>query len=182
MYKFLLISLFALMAAVSVGAQPRPIASDAKNIKPAPESFAAKYEGGMFGYSEKFEGTLAFDDVNERLTFKAAKGEIFSIPYDSLLVVYPQSQSVSTTAGSVISAIPVPGAGLAGFIREKRRYLILQINDPDTDIRAAINFKLETKELLDSVVATLGKKANLTQRGDAYFRPKPTPKPVLQPN
>ncbi|MBS1769154.1 MAG: hypothetical protein JSS77_05780 [Acidobacteria bacterium] len=182
MYRILLICLFAAASVFSVAAQPRPIAADTKNVKPAPPSFAAKYEGGMFGYSDKFEGTLSFDDVNERLAFKTDKGEIFSIPYDSLLVVYPQSQSVSTTAGSVISAIPVPGAGLAGFIREKRRYLILQIDDPDTDVRAAINFKLETKELLDSVVATLGAKAKLTQRGDAFFRPKPKPKQTPTPN
>jgi len=182
MYRILLISLFGLFGVLSIGAQPRPIAVENKNAKPAPESFAAKYEGGMFGYSDKFEGTLHFDDVNERLAFKTAKGEIFSIPYDSLLVVYPQSQTVSTTAGSVISAIPVPGAGLAGFIREKRRYLILQINDPDTDIRAAVNFKLESKELLDSVVAALGAKAKLTQRGDAFFRPKPKQKDAPVPN
>ena len=182
MYRILLISLFVLTGVFSAVAQPRPIAVENKNAKPAPESFAAKYEGGMFGYSERFEGTLSFDDVNERLAFKTAKGEIFSIPYDSLLVVYPQSQSVSTTAGSVISAIPVPGAGLAGFIREKRRYLILQINDADTDIRAAVNFKLESKALLDSVVAALGAKAKLTQRGDAFFRPKTKQKDAPVPN
>ncbi|KXK06495.1 MAG: hypothetical protein UZ17_ACD001000453 [Acidobacteria bacterium OLB17] len=182
MSRILLILLFVLAGAFAAGAQPRPIVTGPKNVTPAPESFAARYEGGMFGYSEKFDGTLAFDDTNERLTFKTEKGEAFSIPYESLIVVYPQSQSVSTTAGSVISAIPVPGAGLAGFIREKRRYLILQIDDPDANVRAAVNFKLASKELLDSVVAALGAKAKLTQRGDAYFRPRPKQQKGSVPN
>ena len=29
----------------------------------------AKYEGGMFGYSKKIQGTIKFDDANERLVF-----------------------------------------------------------------------------------------------------------------
>ena len=167
-----LIVFIALAAGIAAYAPPRPIPAAAKPVKAPPQTFAARYEGGMFGYADKRDGTLSFDEIGERLVFKTSEGEIFSITYTSLLVVYPQSQSVSTTAGSIISAIPVPGAGLAGFIREKRRYLILQIDDPDTDVRAAINFKLDSKELLDSVIAALGEKAKLTQRGDAFFRPK----------
>lgn len=155
--------------------QPRPVenARSAAKAKPAPESFPAKYEGGMFGFNDKETGTLKFDDANDRMVFLGKEQkESFSIPYASLLVIYPQSQSVTSTTGNVISHIPLPGAGLAGFIKEKRRYLIVQFEDPDIDVKGAVNFKLEDKELLDSVLQTLADKAKLTQRGEAYYRPK----------
>lgn len=137
-------------------------------------SFEAKYEGGLFGFADKESGTLKFDDQNERLVFFGKdQKELFGIPYESLLVVSPQSNSVTSTTGNVVSHIPLPGAGLASLIKEKRRYLVLQFNDPDADVRGVVNFKLENKELLDSVVDTLGKKAEMTQRGDSYYRPRP---------
>jgi hypothetical protein len=162
-------------AAVSV-AQPRPVEKNvsAKPAKAAaPESFEAKYEGGMFGYSSKEVGTLKFDDTNSRLVFYGSdKKEKFSIPYDAFVVVYPQSKSVTSTTGTVVSHIPLPGAGLGGFIKEKRQYLVAQFKDPDADVQGLVNFKLDNKDLLDSVLQTLGEKANLQQRGDAYYRPK----------
>ena len=38
--------------------------------------------------------------------------------------------------------------------------------------RGIVNFKLATKELLDSVIQRLAGKADLAQRGDAFYRPK----------
>lgn len=157
-------------------AQPRPLESAAKQsmVKPAPQTFPAKYEGGMFGFPDKESGSLKFDDENKRLVFYGKDGnELFGIPFESLLVVSPQSNSVTSTTGNVVRHIPLPGAGLASLIKEKRRYLVLQFNDPDADVQGVVNFKLENKELLESAVDTLGKKADLTQRGDSYYRPKP---------
>ena len=157
-------------------AQPRPL--DKPASKPvakaaAPASFSAKYEGGMYGYGQKQAGTLKFDDANSRLVFYGEnQKELFGIPYAALLVIYPQSQSVTSTTGNVVKNIPLPGAILGGFIKEKRRYLILQFDDPDVDARGTVNFKVEDKELLDSVLAALAGKAGLEQRGDAYYRPR----------
>jgi len=143
----------------------------------APNSFQAKYEGGMFGFSKSEEGSLKFEDANERIVFYGKdQKEKFSIPYKSLLVVLPQSRSVRSTTGTVVSAIPLPGAGLAGLLRSKRRYLVIQFNDPSVDVKGTVNFKLANKELLGSVIQTLGEKAQMTQRGDAYYRPKAVPK------
>ena len=164
----------ALLSVVSF-AQPRPMPSGntADAVKPAPNEFKAQYIGGLIGFTSKEEGTLRFDDANRRLVFFGEeKKERFSIPYDSLVAIYPQSKSVTTTAGQVVSHIPLPGAGLAGLIKEKRRYLVTQFDDPDMDVKGLANFKLENKELLDSVLATLAEKAKLTQRGDAYYRPR----------
>ncbi len=156
--------------------QPRPVDNGnntRSNAKPAPDSFPAKYEGGMLGYSVKEAGTLRFDDANNRLVFFGKNGkELFPLPYETLLAIYPQSQSVTSTTGNVVSHIPLPGAGLAGFIKEKRQYLVVQFDDPNVDVKGLVNFKLENKELLDSVLQTLAQKANLKQRGDAYYRPK----------
>lgn len=174
LFFLLVLSMFACVSFVA--AQPRPVektSTPAAQRKEAPASFEAKYEGGMFGYNDSEKGMLKFDDTNERIVFYGVdQKEKFSIPYEAMLVIYPQSQSVRTTTGTVISAIPLPGAGLAGLMREKRRYLVVQFDDPDVDVKGVVNFKLEDKELLDSVLHTLGKKAKLTERGDAYFRPK----------
>ena len=170
---FLALSLFVCTSFVS--AQPRPVdktQTPTAPVKPAPASFTAKYEGGMFGYGKREEGTLKFDDGNSRLIFYGKDGkEKFGIPYKSMLVIFPQSRSVQSTAGKVVSVIPYAGL-FGGFIREKRRYLVINFDDPDVEARGFVNFKLEDKELLDSVVAALGTKAELKARGDAYYRPK----------
>lgn len=180
MKKVLFLFALGLFAcASSVSAQPRPVEKEVKptvKAAPAPASFEAKYEGGMYGFSEKQKGTLKFDDANERLVFYSAEGnkEKFSIPYAAMLVIFPQSKSVTSTAGNVVRYIPLPGSFLGGFLKEKRRYLIVNYADPDVDVKGLVNFKLENKELLDSVLQTLGEKAKLKQRGDAYYRPRET--------
>ena len=175
--------LFVLLGLLFTGmfgiiAQPRPAEKPTTSPAPkkiAPESFAAKYEGGFFGLNSREEGTFKFDEPNRRVVFFGKDNkERFGIPYHSILMIYPQSKSVQSTTGAVASHIPLPGAGLLGFIKEKRRYLIMHFDDPDIDnARGVLNFKLEDKELLDAVIQTLGEKAKLTQRGDAYYRPKP---------
>lgn len=174
---FLLIALF--LCAGAAFAQPRPVEVSSKPIaalpaNPAPSSFEAKYEGGMFGYSDKEVGTLKFDDYNQRLVFFGKdQKEKFQIPYKSVQVIYPQSKSVTSTTGQVLSNIPLPGAVLGGLIKEKRRFLVVHFDDPDVDAaHGLVNFKIEDKALLDSVILSLADKANLTQRGDAYYRPK----------
>ncbi len=167
------------LLAVSVAAQPRPVdkKADEKVVAPAPASFEARYEGGMLGYSKKEKGTLKFDDVNERIVFYGKNSkEVFSIAYDSIYSLSPQSQSVRSTTGHVVGAIPIPGAGLAGmFIKEKRRYLIIQYSDRDADLNGVTSFKIENKDLLDSVIKTLGEKAELRKRGDSYIRSRSMP-------
>jgi len=155
--------------------QPRPVERPAQPVKKAPvlPSYVAKYEGGLFGFSSKRDGTLNFDDANQRLVFYGEDGrELFSIPFASVLVIYPQSKSVTSTTGQVVQHVPLPGAGLAGFIKEKRQYMILHIDDPDADVKGVVNFKLKNKEELDSIIDNLGSKAGLQQRGDSYYRPK----------
>jgi hypothetical protein len=173
---FLFLGLFVF--AIGAFAQPRVADKpsigdpDAPKPAPAPESFEAKYEGGIYGYSKKEEGTLKFDDVNSRLVFFGKdKKEKLSVPYKSMLVIYPQSQSVQSTTGKVVSVIPYGGL-FGGFIKEKRRYLVINFDDPDVEVRGLVNFKLETKELLDSVIYTLGQKAAMKPRGDAFYREK----------
>jgi hypothetical protein len=175
---FLLIAL--VLCAGSSFAQPRPVDSSTKTPSTAPgqsaapASFEAKYEGGMFGYNSKEAGVLKFDDDNERLVFFGKdQKEKFHIPYKSVLVIYPQSKKVTSTAGTVVSHIPLPGAFLGGLIKEKRRYLVLHFDDPDVEAaRGLVNFKLDNKALLDSVIQRLAGKAELKQRGDAYYRAK----------
>lgn len=176
MKKTIFLICAALLLSAAINAQPRPVAntsSPAAAKAPAPATFEAKYEGGMFGFTEREVGMLKMDDANQRLVFFGKnKKEAFGIPYKSLLVISPTSKSVTSTTGQVVRNIPLPGAGLAGLLKEKRRYLVVQFDDPDVDAKGVINFKLNNKALLESVIETLGKKANLTQRGDAYYRPR----------
>lgn len=159
-----------------VNAQIRPLEankSDSVSKSVSLELIAAKYEGGMYGFSSKESGALKFDDINERLVFFGKENkEKFSIPYKSMLVIYPESKSVRSTTGTVVSVIPLPGAGLAGLIHEKRRYLVINFEDPDVDVKGTVNFKLNNKEVLKSSLNLLAVKAGLSQRGDAYYRPK----------
>jgi len=144
-----------------------------KDVKHAPASFNAQYQGGFFGLSDKESGTLKFDDLNARLIFFGEDGkEKFGLPYDSLLMVYPDEKSVTSTTGNVVKYIPLPGAGLAGLIKEKRRYLIISYDDPDVEAKGTTSFKLESKDLLESVIFSLGTKAKMKQRGDAFIKPR----------
>lgn len=175
-------SIFILVAiavsALCVFSQPRQIPKEEKpanTVSPAPPSFPARYEGGIFGYKDKESGTLKFDDINRRLTFFGSdQKEWFGLPYDSLLIVYSDEKSVTSSTGNVISAIPLPGSGLGKLIKEKRVYLVIQYDDPDVDSKGTTSFKLENKDLLESVMYALGAKANLRQRGEAFIRPRNT--------
>lgn len=182
MKKLLFTLAFSLFAsALAVSAQPRPAErgqpATASPQVTAPVSVQAKYEGGMLGFDKKEQGTLKFDDLNERFVFFGKdRKEKFSIPYEAMITVYTGTRSVRSGAGTAVSVIPLPGAGLARLIREKRRYLTIQFSDPDVEARGIANFKIENDQMRESVIQTLGAKAKLTQRGGAYVRPKPAPK------
>jgi hypothetical protein len=140
---------------------------------PAPASFKAKYEGGFTGYQKKQTGTLNFDDAGERLVFKDKyMREYFSLPYKALSALWGDTRAVTSNAARVVGAVPVYGIGLTSLLmpKNKHRYLVAQFDDPDTKMRGATSFKLESKELLASVLATLAQKAELKQRGEAFVR------------
>lgn len=140
---------------------------------PAPQTVKAKYEGGVFGYNKKIEGTLTFDDPNQRLVFKNDKQkELLFIPYNALTGAYADTHSVRPAAATVASNIPSIYALPAHFIKTKVRYLTLQYSDPDSKVAGVTSFRLENKDLLDSVLNTLAGKAGLNKRGDVYVKKK----------
>jgi len=140
---------------------------------PAPQTVNAKYEGGVFGYNKKMDGTLTFDDANQRLVFKNDKQkEILFIPYNALTGAYADTHSVRPAAATVASNIPAIYALPAHFIKTKVRYLTLQYNDPDSKVAGVTSFRLENKDILDSVLNTLAGKAGLNKRGDVYVKKK----------
>jgi hypothetical protein len=151
---------------------PEP-AAKAPAPKPAPNTVKAKYEGGVFGYTKTMEGTLTFDDANNRLLFKDKKTpKEISIPYDAIASAFADTQKRRPTAATVASAIPVIYALPAHFIKTKVRYLTVQFSDPDSRVTGITSFKLENKEMLESVLVTLANKADMTPRGDIYVKKK----------
>lgn len=177
MKKVILLISAILSFAAFASAQPRIVEKKIEKPQPAaiaPVSFKAKYEGGMFGFSKKEEGTLKFDDANFRLVFFDKENkERFGIPYKALIVIYPNTQSVQSGTGKVIQNVPLMGAGIAGqFMKKNIRYLVINFDDPDMDAKGTTSFRLDSSELLVSVVQTLGNKAEMQPRGDAFFRPK----------
>ncbi len=178
MKRILFLFVISLFASVSVVfAQPRPVGKvEVKTDRkaPAPATVATKYEGGMVGFNDKQEGTLKFDDDNGRLVFLGKDGkEKFSLPYSAILLISPSERKVQSGTGRAIGAVPIFGAGLGGsLIKKKKNYLVIQFRDQDVDVQGTANFLLDTTELLESVIQTLGEKAELTQRGDAYYRPR----------
>ncbi|HKO62754.1 MAG TPA: hypothetical protein VJV03_16435 [Pyrinomonadaceae bacterium] len=176
--KLLAVTILSLATVGSTYAQrPRTIdpattATDASKAtpRPAPQTMKAKYEGGIFGYRKTMEGTLSFDDTNQRLLFKNKdQKEMFFIPYNAVQSAFADTQKRRPAAASVARHIPYVGFPL-GFIKTKVRYLTLQYNDPDTNVSGMTSFRLDNKDLVDSAVYTLANKAGLTARGEIYVK------------
>lgn len=165
----------ALMAVVVCAQRPRAIdtssATDATKAAPAapPQTMPAKYEGGVFGYSKSLDGTLSFDDTNQRLLFHKDKKELFFIPYNAVTSAFADTQKRRPSAATVAQNIPYLGWPL-GLIKTKVRYLTLQYSDPDTRVSGVTSFRLENKDLVDSVLYALANKAGLVPRGEIYVK------------
>ena len=161
---------------------PQP-AAKTPAAKPAPRTVKAKYEGGVFGYTKTMEGTLTFDDENNRLLFKDKKPpKEISIPYEAITSAFADTQKRRPAAATVVSHIPVIYSLPAHFIKTKVRYLTVQYSDPDSKVTGITSFKLENKELLESVLATLANKADMTMRGDIYVKKRPDDSSKVTPD
>ena len=172
--------LVMMIACAAIAQRPRTMTQDtaeaSTNIpppRPAPQTVKAKYEGGVFGYNKKMEGTLSFDDPNQRLVFRNEKQkEILFVPYNALTGAYADTHSVKPAAATVAGHIPSIYALPANFIKTKVRYLTLQYNDADSKVAGVTSFRLENKDILDSVLYSLANKSALTRRGDVYVKKK----------
>lgn len=179
MRTILTLLLFGTMLTGAFAQRPRTI--DPEHAKasappPAPKTVKAKYEGGVFGYTKTMEGTLTFDDENKRLVFKDKKPpKEIHIPYDAITSAFADTQKRQPAAATVASHIPTIYSLPARFIKTKVRYLTLQYSDPDSKVQGITSFKLENKEVLASVLATLAEKAEMTQRGDVYVKKRDEP-------
>lgn len=141
---------------------------------PAPKTVKAKYEGGVFGYNKTMEGTLTFDDGNNQLLFKDKKPpKQIHIPYDAITSAFADTQKRRPAAATVASHIPIIYALPAQFIKTKVRYLTIQYHDPDSKVTGITSFKLENKQVLESVLKALAEKTNMTLRGDIYVKKRP---------
>ncbi|MEP6570860.1 MAG: hypothetical protein ABJC10_13905 [Acidobacteriota bacterium] len=174
--KFLAILLLTVGMATAVCAQrPRPVEKDTavnatKATPPAaPQTMKAKYEGGIFGYNKALDGTLSFDDTNQRLLFRKDNKELFFIPYNAVTSAFSDTQKRRPTAATVAQNVPYLGWPL-GLIKTKVRYLTLQYSDPDTRVSGITSFRLDNKDLVDSAVFTLANKAGLVPRGEIYVK------------
>jgi len=69
----------------------------------------------------------------------------------------------------------------ARFIKTKVRYLTIQYVDPDSKVSGVTSFKLENKDVLESVLVALAEKSNMALRGDVYVKKK-ADDPTKTPN
>jgi hypothetical protein len=169
----------AIIAGTAAPQRPRATTQDSASTEvstnmptppPAPATVTAKYEGGVFGYDKKMEGTLNFDDNSQRLVFKNEKGkEILFVPYSAVTGAYGDTHKVQPAAATVASHVPYVGLP-ASLIRTKVRYLTVQYSDPDSRVSGVASFKLDNKDILDSVLFTLAGKAGLSRRGEIFVR------------
>jgi hypothetical protein len=173
-------SIIVVLAYAASGQRPRSMNQDADGSAktttpappPAPPTVKAKYEGGVFGYNKKMDGTLNFDDTNQRLVFRNDKNkEILFVPYSAITGAYGDTHAVQPAAASVASHIPYVGLP-AGFIKTKVRYLTLQYDDPDSKVSGVTSFRLENKDILDSVLSAVAAKSALTPRGEIFIKKK----------
>src|SRR6202048_314051 len=171
------IALVVIVAGAALAQRPRTMTQDSAEASnnlppppPAPETVTAKYEGGVFGYNKKIDGTLSFDEANQRLVFRnSKKKEILFVPYNAITGAYGDTHAVQPAAASVASHIPYIGLP-ASLIKTKVRYLAVQYNDPDSKVAGGTSFRLENKDILDSVLNTLAGKAGLSKRGDVFVK------------
>ena len=168
-----------LLGALATGAyaqRPREVEREPSKITstiPAPTTVNAKYEGGVFGYTKTMEGTLTLDDENSQLLFKDKKTtKQIHIPYEAVTSAFADTQKRQPKAATVASSVPSIYALPAKFIKTKVRYLTLQYSDPDSNQNGVTSFKLENKEVLNSVLAALALKSGMTLRGDIYVKKK----------
>jgi len=171
--------LTAIMAAAVCAQRPRavdttPEPTDATKAvpAPAPQTMKAKYEGGIFGYNKTMDGTLSFDDTNQRLLFRKENKDVFFIPYNAVSAAFSDTQKRQPKAATIASAVPLIYTLPAHFIKTKVRYLTLQYSDPDSHAAGITSFKLANKDMVDSVVYALANKAGLVRRGEVYVRKK----------
>ncbi|MCU1266047.1 MAG: hypothetical protein JWM21_2365 [Acidobacteria bacterium] len=175
-YPKLVGALLTILALVfSVAAQsPRTIDKSSTTPKPptAPQSVKAKYEGGVFGYNKKQEGTLTFDDVNNRLVFRNKLGkEVLFIPYTAINQEFADTQANRPKSASILGSVPVPyGVNPIGWIKTKNPYVTIQFYDQDAHVGGVTSFRVESKEICASVVNTLADKAGLVARGEIFIR------------
>src|ERR1043166_10006112 len=117
--------------------------------KPAPRSVKAKYEGGVFGFRKTMDGTLTFDDENNRLLFKDKKPpKEISIPYGAVTSAFADSRKVQPAAATVASNVPSIYSLPAHFIKHKVRYLTLQYSDPDSNVSGVTSFRIDDRDVL----------------------------------
>jgi hypothetical protein len=172
--------LLLLMTGAALAQRPRSMNQDkpdpAANVPPpppAPPTVKAKYEGGVFGYDKKLDGTLNFDDTNQRLVFKNDKQkELLFIPYTAITGAYGDTHRVQPAAATVAGHIPSVYAIPAKLLKTKVRYLTLQYNDQDSKVAGVTSFRLENKDILDSVLNTVAGKAGLSRRGEVFVKKK----------
>lgn len=173
-FTLLLLAIFAsgVFAQRPRSMDPAPTAkTPTTTTRPAPQSMKAKYEGGVFGYRNTMDGTLSFDDENNRLLFKDKKSpKEISIPYSALVSAYSDTQKKRPAAATVASQIPYGFP--AGLIKTKVRYLTVQFEDPDSKVSGITSFKLENKDVLEAAVVALAEKTGMTKRGDIYVKKK----------
>jgi hypothetical protein len=185
-HKLLAACLVLALAAVAAPAQrPRAVESpDETNARlPTPQAppkvIKAKYMGGYLGYRKKQEGMLAFDERNQRLIFlDKNEREIVSIAYEAVLVTFADTEERRTMGEGTqrvllgtVGVLALPGM----LFKKKFEFLTIQYRDPDTDAEGVTQFKLRSRDELDSVVHALAKKAGLVQRGAIYVRKKDDP-------
>jgi hypothetical protein len=193
-YRIVALALLAgSLASVALAQRPRSVSSDAPGPAqssatamptpaPAPPTVKAKYEGGVFGYDKKLDGTLTFDDVNKRLLFRKDQKEVLFIPYGAVTSAFADTKSRRPRAATIVGSLPSIFTLPAQFIKHKVQYLTLQYRDPDTNASGVTSFKLESKEMLASVLNTLADKASLMPRGDIYVKRKGQDEEVAKPD
>ena len=172
--KYVLIASIVAMSALAAYAQPRPVDRSTTIPDNAPDAFAARYEGGLFGNGAKEKGTLKIDEANQRVLFfrPGEQRPMFEISYESLVVIYPDSKESVPQSGKVIGALPLPGAGLAGLMSKSTKYANLTFDDPEIEAKGTASFRFDSKEDLLTFINKLGSRAKMVQRGDAYYRRK----------
>src|SRR5262245_40119216 len=99
---------------------PDPAAQTPAPARKAPKTIKAKYEGGVFGYNKTMDGTLIFDDDNNRLLFKdKTPPKEITLPYEAITSAFADTKKVQPAAATVAGNVPSIYSLPAKFIKTK---------------------------------------------------------------
>lgn len=137
------------------------------------KTFKVKY--GNLSNSQA-AGSLIFDDENKEIVFQPKNGiNQVMFGYSLIKTVVQDNESKISTAGSIISSVPITGANILGSSLKKKTYFvrIAGFKSTSTADIEIITFRVESKNASDEIVQMINERIKRRNSNDKSIRQSP---------